>query len=102
MATLNIIEFKKLGRDENGNIIPVAEVPYIAEQNVTYTTTTQSAAFQGSTKFVRLVADADAYVKFDASPTATVTSMRLASGHPEYFSLHNVESIKVAAYDGSS
>ena len=53
----------------------VAQLPPIAEQVVTFTTTTQSAAANHSTRFVRVISDADCHIAVGDNPTAT-TSMR--------------------------
>jgi len=63
----------------------VAQLPPIAEQVVTFTTTTQSAAANHSTRFVRVISDADCHIAVGANPTATTSNMKLISGQAEYF-----------------
>lgn len=64
----------------------VAQLPPIAEQVVTFTTTTtQSAAANHSTRFVRVISDADCHIAVGDNPTATTSSLKLIAGSPEYF-----------------
>jgi lipoprotein-anchoring transpeptidase ErfK/SrfK len=75
--------------------------PATARQNVTFTTTpaVQSSAFNANTRFVRVVADADARLAFGADPTAVVTTDTLiVSGNAEYFAVvpgHKLSVIEV-------
>lgn len=69
-------------------------------QAVTYTTSTQSTAFGTATNLIRVIADADVYLAFGASPTATATAIRLPANAVEYFAVHPGQ--KVACYDGTS
>lgn len=69
-------------------------------QAVTYSTSTQSLAFGLNTNLVRIVSDADVYLTFGLSPTATATAIKLAANTVEYFEV--VPGDKVACYDGSS
>lgn len=103
MATLRITEFPSLGFAGS----QVGLTPSNAEQVITYTTSTQSSAFQvdrpagAGTKLVRLYAVDDAYIVFGASPTATTAAgMFLAAGTTEYFSV--TPGHKLAVYDGVS
>lgn len=81
MANLYITEYSNLGL--NGNA-PIPQEPAVTGQNVSFTTSTASAAFNERTRFVRLVASADCYVKFGTGPTAT-TSDQFLSAEMEYF-----------------
>lgn len=80
IATLYIAEYA----DVRGST-PVE--PALATQPVTVGgTSTQSAAFNANTRFVRLHTDAACFVLFGANPTAvTGASPRLAAGATEYF-----------------
>ncbi len=99
MAKLHITEFVEMRKDERGDIIRVGKQPG-TDQVVTYTTTTASAAFGATTKFIRVVADADAYISFGLAPTATANSPFVPADKPEYFGVEAAH--KIAAYDGSS
>jgi hypothetical protein len=100
MATIHITEFIALGRDARGNELQVGKMPEHTTQVVTYTTSTQSAAFGAETKFIRVIADAAAHLAFGSNPTATANSLWVPADTSEYFSV--VPGQKVAAYDGSS
>lgn len=105
MASLYITEFVRQARDGNGHLLPVGECPPIAQQKVTYTTSTASAAFNSATTFIRVKADADAHLAFAASPTADATDMQIEADVAEYFGVNRDDvatGLKVAAYDGSS
>lgn len=100
MATLLIQEYARLAPDVNSHRIQAGEEPAETSQSVTYTTSTQSAAFGASTKLIRVIADADVHLAFGTSPTATAASMRVTADTAEYFGV--VPGHKVAAYDGTS
>ena len=103
MAKLSITEYDVLPDDGRGRLLPLGGEPALADQEVTFTTATQSSAFNGKTKFIRLVADAgraDCRVLFGANPTALATSQRLVAD-VEYWRAV-VPGQKVSAYDGSS
>ena len=106
MATLYIREYAKLAKDADGNTIEAGEEPAIADQTVTFTTSAQSAAFNRSTRFVLLKADADAHILFGANPTATTSQFRLEADVAMFFGLNAdlvaLGTLEVAAYDGTS
>ena len=81
MATAYITEYSNIGIQQ-GNSIPVAVEPAVADQTVTFTTATQSSAFNAATAFIRLTADAECHVKFGSNPTAT-TSMQQVQADTE-------------------
>ncbi len=105
-ATCKISEYESLSSDNQGNVVPVAREPALVTQNVTYTTSTQSNAFNVLTRFVRIVCDAKAHVVFSTSPTATATDPYIPADVVEYFGIFQVGAsagtIRVAIYDGSS
>lgn len=102
MGTLNITEYERLHQDEAGNVMPVGRCDgsETHQTNVSFTTSAQSAAFGATSRYIRVVADIDAYLAWDSNPTATVNSTRVPAGTVEYFGV--VPGQKVAAYDGSS
>lgn len=104
MATLLILELETLPVD-GGELAPVASLPPVTSQAVTYTTSTASAAFNERTRYIRVQpVGADAYIESaapDFEPTATTSSaIKLADGEWEYFSVR--PGMKIAAYDGVS
>jgi hypothetical protein len=101
MATLNVTEYAELANYPVGVFLMGVE-PALARQSVTFTTSTESSALQAGTRFLRLVADADAYLEFAASPTATAASTRLKADTVEFIAVEPGQGLKVAAYDGTS
>jgi hypothetical protein len=71
---------------------------------VTYTTSTQSAAFglNPRIKFIRVICDAKAHFVVGTNPTATANSPYVAADVAEYFGLALGGTWKIAFYDGSS
>jgi hypothetical protein len=100
MASLYISEFDRLARDQNDNILPVVPGRTMTTQKVTFTTATQSAAFNGKTKFIRAYGDAAFNILFGASPTATATSPRYAASTEYFFAVEPGD--KLSVYDGTS
>lgn len=97
MAVLFITEFVRCGRGGDGLAVQAADLPVVAEQTVAIGgSTTSSSAFNSRTKIVRLQADAVCSVSFGTAPTATATTMRMAAGQTEYFSVPLGASYKVA------
>lgn len=99
MASLYISEYVRAA-DPPGANMPVGLEPAVALQKVTYTTAAASAAFNSGTRFVRVIADADVWLLFGASPTATVAHMFLPADTEKYVGVEPGQ--KVSAYDGSS
>jgi len=97
MANLSVTEYAQVGHDLLGSPLPCGLEPVLAIQNVTFTTTTASSAFNAETNFVRVIADADARIKFGTAPTATSTDILIAQGSAEYFAVPKGQSYKVAA-----
>ena len=86
MALLDISEYKDLARDQNTGWVQCGVEPALASQQVAIgDTSTQSAAFGGVTRFVRLHCDVACRIAFGDSPTAAGTTMRMAAGQTEYF-----------------
>lgn len=63
----------------------IAQMPPVAEQTVTFTTTTQSSAFNVATRFIRVHTDAICSISIGSNPTATTSTMRMAADTVEYF-----------------
>lgn len=80
---------------EAGNGVPVMCEPGTDQSPITYSTTTQSAAFGTNTKFVRVHTDSICSIVFGANPTATTNAARMTAGSTEYFSV--IAGQKVAA-----
>ena len=104
MATLWITQYSNIAESFKGKPVLSGQEPALTTQTVTYTTTAQSSDFAPATRFVRLIADADVYVVFGESPTATAASTRLEANVAEYFGTERIrnQNLRLAAYDGSS
>ena len=100
MAKLHITEFQRLPKDAMGHIVPIPRMAPLTEQVVSYTTATQSNAFNTKTKFIRLIADAKAHLGFGGAPVADANNSFIPANVAEFFSVNSGE--KVSVYDGSS
>jgi len=101
MAILDVVEYQFLVQDLNYSRAIAGAEPNIGIQQLAIGAgSVPSAAFQDSTRFVRLHADAPCRVLFGANPTAAAgTSFRLAAGQTEYFGVRgnsSASSLKVA------
>lgn len=84
MGTINIVEYAKLPRDENGHILPINPKRKLASKTYTSTTTTAEAdALQNETKFLCVTAIEAHYVEADAS--ATTNSRLIPAGSITYW-----------------
>ena len=93
MASVYISEYA----DVRGN---AAYEPSTALQKLTSAaTSSQSAAFDANTNWVRVHTDGVVSIKFGTNPTATTGSLRLAAGQTEYFCI--VPGHKVAIIDNT-
>ena len=102
MATLFVTEFQHASAAGPGNTpMPMAMQEPLAEQAVSFTTTTASSAFNAATRFVRLYSTADCHIAFGTAPTATTGKMKLKADSAEYFAVQPGASIKVAAVTAS-
>ena len=98
MANLNITEYGDFGKGPDGTPMQAGLEPALFTDNVSFTTSTQSSAFNRKTRLVRLVSDTACYVKFGTNPTATTsTDCKLAANVVEFFCVPQGESYKVAA-----
>ena len=100
MANLYITEFRSVAHDATGLPIPVGDTPRLANQKVSFTTSTQSAVFNQQTSLIRLISDADCHIAFGDNPTATASQMFVKANTAEYFGVRPGD--KLAVYDGTS
>ena len=103
MATLHITEYRALSVDQNGHPVLVGEEPSLITQHITYTAAAASAAMNGKTRFVRVIASADAYLLWSVAGTAATTAngTLIKANIAEYFGT-GIALLKVNAYDGTS
>ena len=96
MAILYVTEFSGMNHVD-GKQPQVLTQPPVAEQTVSFTTTTQSSAFNAATRIVRIHTDSICSIAFGSNPTATTGKMRMVAGQTEYFAVPTNVSWKVAA-----
>lgn len=85
MARLQITEFRDVGRDANGNIVPVYKLNSMISNDVEIgAASAQSAAIGSNTKLLRIHAEADCHIAYGPNPTAVTASgdgsMKLSAG----------------------
>lgn len=102
MANLYITEYSSPNDFNKDGSLELAQEPATAEQKVSYTTATQSAAFNSATSVVRLIADADVWIAFGSNPTADATSQYVPANVEVWRRVVKGASHKVSAYDGTS
>ena len=85
MSVAYIEEFSKIGSDINGQFMQIAEQPSIAQQAVTFSTSTASAAFNTLTRFVKITVDTEAHYVFGAAPTATTSYPQMIADREYWF-----------------
>lgn len=96
MALLYIAEFDTLATPSEGGNAQIARLTPIAEQTIAISgTSTQSAAFNKATRFIRVETDSICAIAGGANPTAVTESttnatatgggIRLAANDKEYF-----------------
>lgn len=102
MATAYIREYSNLLRDEGGNAVQAGlEDGNQTGQTVTFAISTQSAAFQSNTRFIRITCDAEAFLDFGTNPTAVAADgIQVQADVPEFFGVTPGQ--KVAIWDGVS
>lgn len=99
MALLHISEFAQIQKSHS-RVSQAVEAPGLDDQQITYTTSTQSAAFNADTNIIRVFAAVACFLEFGVNPTATAGSLFLPPGTVEYFGVK--PGSKVAVHDGSS
>lgn len=77
MATLWIREFRDRGSAGAGRDIQVPVEPGADQTPVTFTTTTQSAAFAASTRFIVMIGSAAFHYVVGVNPTATTGALKV-------------------------
>lgn len=98
-AVCSIVEYGQAKLDASGRVLQLAG-PVIATQAVTYTTSTQSAAFNTLTRYVRIICTAKAHFTMSTNPTATANHPWVPADAAEYIGVLPAD--EIAFYDGSS
>ena len=107
MAIINIRFLQNLAKDSQGTTIPVGELGgKSGGEALTYTAATlMKGPFPKWARFIRVLADADAYLDIAVDPTATVNSLKIEANVAEYFGL-SVQAVRagtltMSVYDGT-
>lgn len=107
MAVLHISEYNAIHKTNVGDdpvsgdgVAQTIKEPSITTQAISFTSAESSAAFNDSTRIVRLVSDTQCYIVFGAAPTATANSMLLPALGVEYFGVNPGD--KISVYDGTT
>ena len=102
-ATCKVAEYRALAQDSNGKEIQVALEPRITAQSVTYTTSSQSSAFNSATRFIGFVCDAKAHFRISTTGTnATATDPFVAADQWLFLGVQPGQGLIIDFYDGSS
>lgn len=96
MSVCYISEYAHLGADGRTLWLNSPLEPPIAEQTVAIGAEAKSAAFNASTKFVRVHVDAVCSILFGTAPTATTSKKRMAANTTEYFAVPMGQSYKLS------
>lgn len=96
MAVLYITEYAELPVGPAGRVGQMPMEPPLAEQTVAIGAAAASAAFNASTRFVRIHCDAICSVEFGTAPTATTSTGRMAANQTEYRAVPLGRSYKVS------
>lgn len=100
MANAYILELENMPREARGHHIPVANLPGLTTQKVTFSTTAQSQPFNLKTRYIRVVCDAKAHFRVGDNPVATADAPYMAADVTEHFAVRGGH--RMAFYDGSS
>jgi hypothetical protein len=97
MPRMWITEYRELAADSRGSIVPVPAEPSTT-QVLDYGAPTASQPFRAETVMVRLIARADAFVSFGASPVSDADSELILAGCEAFRAVKGGH--VVVAYDG--
>lgn len=96
MSSLHITEFRGMAQSLAGGV----QIPYgvLAHQELTISTETDSSAFNASTRFVRVWAEAACHITWGApEQAATTAKMPLGAGESYHFGIDTGDEISVIA-----
>lgn len=100
MATAVVRQYNRIGGDAGGHLVQIAEEPGTDLAAVTYTTSTQSAAFAVGTEFISFICDAKAHYVVGDNPTATANNLWVPADTVK--TVQVTPGQKIAFYDGTS
>lgn len=97
MATAWVTEYRDVKSVLRSGPAGLPKTPSVANQTVTYTTTTQSNAFNSLTNYIRFVSTSNCHILINADPTATTSTTYVPAGAVEYFGVTPGHKIAVVA-----
>lgn len=97
MATLKIREYARLADVYPGGTAPVAQEPGFDQTALTFSTTTQSAAFAASTKYIAIKADVAFCYVVGVNPTATANAIDFPASEWLFIGVSPTHKIAVVA-----
>jgi len=102
MADAFVREYRELATDAKGRVMAAGrEDGTPVPNNVSYTTSTQSAAFGNHTHLIRVMVEADAWADIGSAPVAVkADGIKLNADVEYYFGV--LPTHKIAFYDGAS
>jgi hypothetical protein len=107
MAKFHISEYTGISRTNAGenptvgdSIAQIVKEPALAEQAITFTTATQSNAFNSATRIIGVSWDTACHFAIGSNPTATASSKFRPAAGVEYFEVTGGD--KLSVYDGVS
>lgn len=98
MATLWLREYQNIA-GAGQRAVPCAMEPGTADQTVTFTTSTQSAAFNASTRLIEVISTVAFHYAVGSNPTATTSSQLVPANTHKAFGVtpgHKVAVITAA------
>lgn len=99
MSNATVTEYKSVAPGDAGTRLPAVHEPYIASENVSFTTATQSSVFQTTTKFVRISAIDACHYAVGTNPTADTGDPYLAAGSSVVIGVPAGQSMRVSLID---
>jgi len=103
MSSLYVTEYQTQARDAQGYLMAAGQEPAVDVKKVAIGgTSTQSAAFDATTRFIMVHADVICHIRVGTNPTATDEWTRLAANSTLFFGVqaHGAGSQKIAVIEG--
>ena len=98
MSIVSVTQFSSIGRVSNGSLM-CPQAPFVATEDINASAASaQSAAFDGATRFIRILSDANVRVRFGSNPTAVATDMPVRANSPEFVAV--VAGDRIAVIEG--
>ena len=99
MANLYVTEYSRVASADYGSGIQAGLEPPVTQQKVSFTSSTQSSAFNSDTRLIMVHTDANCHIEIAENPTATTNSRRLPAGSTVFYGIPNNLTLKIAALE---